>query len=923
MNMSIVGEDVQRLGGARQHIALDGTWSISFANEAGWHDVPVPAPWQVLPGRAWQTGAAEYRRNFTVPAEWKGREIAIRFGAVGYFCEVVLNGQVLGTHEGSYLPFEFVLPAGALVATNELKVRVVQPSSDEKAYPEFPFGEIPHGKQSWYGPLAGIWQSVTLEARDARHIDHCAISADARSGAVKIALEYSKAAAGTTLRATVRYAGNGETVATVEGVGSSFELKVADPKLWSPDAPNLYSIELELIAGGQTIDRVTDSFGFRTIETRDGQILLNGEPIYLRGALDQDYYPEGISTAPSLEFLEDQARKAKALGLNLLRCHIKVPDPRYYEVADRYGLMVWTEIPNIQSFTEKSAQRLRDTLAGILRRDGNHPSIIAWTIINEDWGTRLVENEEHRRWVKDTYDWLKARDPSRLAVDNSPCFPNFHVKTDLNDYHYYKSVPERRGEWDVVTADFANAPAWTFSPHGDAEQTGNEPLVVSEFGVWGLPNPDALIKADGTEPFWMESGSSWGDGVVYPHGMKARFHELQLKDVFGSFDRFIEAVQWYQFGNLKYEIEVMRSHAPIMGYVITELTDVHWEANGLMDIERNPRVFHNRFAEINADLVILPQPQRYAVWTGEELRVDLKLATGGRTVPAGATLKWSVDGKAAGALTVGPASAVSVVDVGVASVQLHAGGKSRVAAIVFTLTAGGTELARNQIDVPVYERLQGKLPSVATRDASLASHLQGLGYAVVDAAVADVCVERELELEDIDAMIAGKRYVVLADDEYSAVRNLRRDVPAGEAAAYASLADPLAMPRSSVQALPNIVLVPRNGTIWRGDWIAGFSWIKRDGAFADIPGGPLIDLSFERVVPLTVMVGFREFEFDGLVQSGTVVGWVHKPAVLIAKRKVGIGDIVATTFRLTRDAPGADPVATSLLHAVIATAASA
>ena len=87
---------------------------------------------------------------------------------------------------------------------------------------------------------------------------------------------------------------------------------------------------------------------------------------------------------------------------------------------------------------------MRDTLDGMIARDANHPSIIAWTIINEDWGTRLVEDADHRRWLRETFDWLKARDPSRLVVDNSACNPNFHVRTDLNDYHYYRSLPERR-----------------------------------------------------------------------------------------------------------------------------------------------------------------------------------------------------------------------------------------------------------------------------------------------------------------------------------------------------------------------------------------------------------------------------------------------------------------------------------------------
>ncbi len=339
--------------------------------------------------------------------------------------------------------------------------------------------------------------------------------------------------------------------------------------------------------------------------------------------------------------LEDQARKAKHLGLNTLRCHIKVPDPRYYEVADRFGLLVWTEVPNVGSFTAASAGRMRETLQGILRRDRNHPSIIAWTLINEDWGTRLVENAEHRAWLKESYDWLKAEDPTRLVVDNSACFPNFHVKTDLNDYHYYRSVPERRQEWDDITAQFAAGADWTYSPLGDAERQGDEPLIVSEFGVWGLPDPAKLRDADGNEPDWFETGSVWGDGVALPRGVEKRFAALDPARTFGSFTSFVEAAQWYQFMNLRYQIEEMRRYPSIMGYVITELTDVHWESNGLLDMERNPRVFHDTFATINADIVVVPRPRRYAAYGGDMLSVDLRVATGGKSLPAGTRLSWS------------------------------------------------------------------------------------------------------------------------------------------------------------------------------------------------------------------------------------------------------------------------------------------
>jgi hypothetical protein len=248
----------------------------------------------------------------------------------------------------------------------------------------------------------------------------------------------------------------------------------------------------------------------------------------MRGALDQDYYSDTIATPPSTEFLEDQLRKAKELGLNLLRCHIKAPDPRYYEVADRLGMLVWTEIPNVETFTDASARRLRETMEGILERDGHHPCIVAWTLINEDWGMRLREAPEQREWLADAYAWLKRADPERLVVDNSPCAPNFHVRTDINDFHYYRTVPERRIEWDMLTAEFAADADWAWSPFGDAQRSGAEPRVVSEFGAWGLPKPSQLRGPDGRDPWWFEGGNLWGEGTAVAGGIEARFRALSL-----------------------------------------------------------------------------------------------------------------------------------------------------------------------------------------------------------------------------------------------------------------------------------------------------------------------------------------------------------------------------------------------------------
>ncbi len=895
--------------GAREEISLDGAWRFKLDGHGDWRTATVPGPWQAeFADLRHTTGKAVYARQLSIPAGWHGREIAIRFGAVNYFSEVRLNGRVLGSHEGGYLPFEFVIPEG-MPAESALEVHVTLPSGDAEAYPEFPFGEIPHGKQSWYGPLGGIWQSVQLVARDKRHVAHVAIDADVDSGKVTLTLRRSAAAAGATIRATI--AG-----VTGETSGDSLKLKLSAPALWSPEHPNLHTAKIELLAGGKVVDATTHSFGFRKIETRDGKFYLNGEPLYLRGALDQDYYPEGICTPPSIEFIEDQARKAKHLGLNLLRCHIKVADPRYYEVADRLGLLVWTEIPNVQYFSAAAGQRMRDTMAGIIERDGNHPSIITWTIINEDWGTRLIENADHRQWLKDTYDWLKAKDSRRLVVDNSACIPNFHVKTDIDDYHYYRSVPERRAEWEKLTEEFAARPDWSWSPFGDGEKRGDEPLVVSEFGVWGLPHPDQVKNAAGEEPWWAETGGNWGDGAAYPHGIRNRFATYHLDRVFGSFDAFIDKVQWYQFANLKYEIESMRAHAPIQGYVITEMTDVHWEANGLLDINRNPRAFHDRFAEINNDTVIVPQLNRHAVYAGDSVPLKLKLATGGKAVPAGATLSWSV-GDASGTVDVPAIAALSVTDLGTVSIKLT--GPSRVASIALSLEAAGKPLSKNQIEVSVYAPRSAGSATIATTDPTLAAFATGLGYTVTDAASADLVLTHGLGEADIEAMRHGARYLVLADGSVETHRNLRLDAPRAE---------PPTMPASKERArhlgaetqLPNIGLVLRDGTLWRGDWIANFSWIKRTGAFAALPGGPLLDLSFDRVVPHHVLTGFRSWEYEGLIDAGVVIGWVNKPAATIARRRVGKGELVATTFRLTNDTPGLDPVAAALFDGLVETA---
>ena len=907
--------DVSAAPAQRQRLSLDGEWQFRHGN-GEWRTTSVPSVWQAQFADLRLTGGTGiYKRRVSAVPRLEGHEAILHFEAVNYFADVHLNGRHLGSHEGGWLPFEFGIDPQDLGEDNEIEVRVTLPSGAKRFDRQASFAEIPHGKQSWYGPLSGIWQPVWLETRNPIHLRGCRITADLASGQVNAEVNLSKHEDGIAVSAAILDE-EGNRLCALQTVASSasqlLSFRVHDPLPWSPAAPRLYRLELKLSHNDRLIDASSDLFGFRTIEARGGRFFLNGEALYLRGALDQDYYPDTLILPPSLDLLEQQMIKAKAMGFNCLRCHIKVPDPRYYQLADRLGMLVWSEIPNVAEFSEAAAERLWTTMQGILERDGNHPSIIAWTIVNEDWGTELDEDPEHRAWLAEAYGRLKSLDPTRLVVDNSPCFPNFHVRTDINDFHYYRAIPDHRDEWDWITEQFASRPSWSFAP--DGRQTGEEPLVVSEFGLWGLPFPGQLRDGTGAEPWWFETGELFGDGVAYPHGIERRFDLLALQRVFGTFENFIGATQQHQFTGLKYQIEKLREHDPIQGYVVTELTDVYWEANGMMDMARNPRLFAKAFAEINSDLVILPRLDRYAFWCGQPMRLSPAIATGGVRLNEGSTLDWSLgfegaegrfDIAAADPCTVSPLMPIEVI----------APMADRPVPAVLRMVLrdmNGHELAGSSTEIALYPPRDAEaLPAIWTMDEEIAAHMRGLGYgAAATAEAADVVLIRAVDTNDVEAIRRGARYLLLADGS-GKDGWLRADHPVQ--AAVPTLPAPVNPP------FPGIMRRIRRGNVWRGDWITNFGWLAREGVFRDIPGGPMLDLSFDRVVPAHVLwASVRSWEYEaGIMPSGVVVGWIHKPAGFIMQRRFGRGCLVMSSFRLMRDAPGIDPVATALMDRLV------
>jgi hypothetical protein len=882
-----------------QQFSLDGEWLFQHdpqgnrtsPAETAWRSAMVPAPWQAqFEDLRLSAGVAWYRRTFDLGAPSSGdpshHAAILHFGAVDYHATLWINGQRVGEHEGGYSPFEFDVTPHLKPGPNELMVRVVDPTDNRAHYPDFPFSEIPHGKQSWYGPLSGIWQSVWLEIRPRLHIRDMHISSDPQQGSVAIDAQVSGSLPENALLQAVVRAPDGSEVAevTLDRQGLGVAHLASSPLLWDLESPHLYSVEVALLVDGMQSHAVSKSCGFRTLEARDGRIFLNGRAVYLRSVLDQGYFPETIYTPPSLEYLEDQAQKLKALGFNSLRIHIKMEDPRYYDVADRLGLLVWTEIPNWALLTEASARRGRQMLRDMIHRDGHHPSIIAWTLINENWGTDLPRNAEHRRWLADFYAEAKALDPTRLIVENSACNGNAHVRGDLDDFHQYRAIPDHAREWDAWVADFAGRADWAWSSDYSQFRSAGLPLVLSEFGNWGLPDP-AEIQERGSEPWWMETGHDWGDGIVYPHGVQYRFEACGLGDVFPDYAIFARESQEHMARSLHYEISTQRLHDSIAGYVVTEATDVHWECNGVLTMQRKVKHGLDRWlTPLNQDRVVVLRPHTWSGNPGDKVAVTVA-AKGIGGADSQGVIRWASGSQKGEVLAPGGEFVVTLAAAGVQTVRAE------------WLIGNGAILAANEVELVCVAAEEPRAHLHFVQAGGLAAVLRTLGYTVHEISDASDVAEGEI--------IVARHYT----------RFLQRHVQQG--GRLLLISDAATTKSTDSVPLPVGHIVPREGTSWQGDWATSFAWIRKQGPLARIPGNALLEMEWSNIIPESVIAGLPPWVQREHSWANLAVGWVHKTASLLTVMPYGKGQIAVTTFRLGGESLATDAMARALLSGIV------
>jgi len=506
-----------------------------------------------------------YQRRFQIPKDWAGKHVILNFGAVDYRATVWVNGIVVATHEGGHTPFRCDITREANQTENILIVCAEDPPTDRY---------IPRGKQHWeieavnifYARTTGIWQTVWLEPVPEGHIESVRITPRI-DGSVTFDVKIQNPH--PTHSVTVLVSRRGQTLAggmsLAEGPRASVAVQIADPKLWSPDSPNLYDVRFELRRDSDAVDTVESYFGFRSIATQDGKILLNGEPIFLRTVLDQGYWPESNLTPPSDEAIQEDIRRAKQLGFNGVRKHQKVEDPRYLYWADRIGLMVSAEMANAYLFNDDSVARMTREWIEVVQRDYNHPSIVIWVPVNESWGVPNLADARQQAHLRSLYYLTKSLDDTRLVIDNDG-WEHTEV-TDLFAIHDYTETGTTFARrFQSVGSCGVPLPLYGKMYLVAGQKYNGSPIFLSEFGGVGYILPEDRVKVP---------ENSWGYSGVEPT------REAALERIAGLY----QAV----------------AHTPqIAGVCYTQLYDVEQEVNGLLTYDRRPKFDTQSIRQFNS-----------------------------------------------------------------------------------------------------------------------------------------------------------------------------------------------------------------------------------------------------------------------------------------------------------------------------------
>lgn len=477
-------------------------WFKTGHDRSGWMVVEAPKPWDFYHEAFWgYEGIGWYAAEFSAESTNVLTLQRILFSSVSGHARIWLNGTYLGEHFGPYLPFEFnATPFLVSESANELVIKVDNCHREEW---------LPGGRVVEWIQYGGILQPITLETTYTTYISHVQIQTlVSESGSARVYGQVEMINAGVPAfegDVVLRCSSKEETIiekllkvsctstadCTNETTIVSFEFEIDVPSLWEPDSPHLYELRLELRQGGVVRDQKNERFGIRTVSREGNTILLNGKPLVIKGVNRYDEYAGYGPTVPH-DLIREDLVKIKQMGANLVRVHYP-QHPIHLEIMDEIGLLYLSEIPlnwwlsewDDRPYIPEVIDKAEVALEEMIRRDGNHPCIIAWSMCNESGTNKEVGIAAMQRLIRRS----RELDSTRLVTFATTGSGGHHAfeEADIVCVNlYYGVFFHRKLAYEIAEFDEVVRIPTEQHLRETAAAYPDKAIVMSEFGTPGI-----------------------------------------------------------------------------------------------------------------------------------------------------------------------------------------------------------------------------------------------------------------------------------------------------------------------------------------------------------------------------------------------------------------------------------------------------
>ena len=581
-------------------LSLDGAWQFSLGESQPWGEIQVPGCWEVQGYSKIIDGPAFFRREVVIPPEWLGKSILIEFGAVSYACTVRVNGSVVGEHRGLWTPFQFDITQSCRPGqANLIELEIFKPGT---RYPmrSCLAGFLPDVATTFGGP----WQPVSLVALSPG-LEDVLVEPDPEKGQVRVRgqiVGLSREIEPCTWRISI-HSSKCQVLSQETPLENDESLDITVPvpgyALWSPDLPELYEVRLQLVQSGEPVIQVSQRFGFRQLEAHGSTLLFNGKPVLLRGVLSWGWQPDRIAPAYAPHHARDEIQRVKALGFNLIKLCLFVPDQTFFDIADEEGIFLWQELPLWQpDVTPDLRAQAPDEYSAITSLTRLHPSVVLYSL-----GCELDQSVD-AGLLTQLNTAVRSLSANALVCDNSGSGESYGGLdfdfSDFTDYHPYFDLHFFEPLLDNWRRDWSPARPWIFGEFNDSD------------GYRDL----AELKAanGGRKPWWLTEDNpitSWRPESQALLDVEERLARLKLEFTLPDLVR-IAASQ--SLVVRKFTLETLRRRSGIGGYVVTGLRDTPIATSGVFDDFDHPKWPSETFRRFNADAILCLDTGRRRRW---------------------------------------------------------------------------------------------------------------------------------------------------------------------------------------------------------------------------------------------------------------------------------------------------------------------